>query len=137
MRESDLANGEVKIEGLEETIRALTDLPKEIRNTRILDEAVDNAALLLEREAKRLAPVRTGKLRDSIRITESKSRKDEAVRVEISPHIGYAAFVEFGTKGRAAKPYMRPAYDGSAKTEAINHARDEILADVEELVDKK
>jgi HK97 gp10 family phage protein len=132
-----LANGEVRIEGLEELERALEGLPKEIRD-QLLDRIIDESAEIILRECKRIVPRgKTGKLADSIEIRTAKPRNDEAARRLISPHIYYGAFVEFGTKRSAAKPYMRPTYDGSAKTEAISHAHDEILAGVEKLTDKK
>jgi HK97 gp10 family phage protein len=60
-------------------------------------------------EARRLAPVRTGQLRDSIttRRTVRKGEEGDTVRVEANTY--YAQFVELGTRNMAARPFLRPA----------------------------
>lgn len=56
-------------------------------------------------EARRLAPVRTGQLRDSIGYTIRQSDKT----VQIHADVRWAYFVEFGTRSMAARPFLRPA----------------------------
>lgn len=79
-------------------------------------------------EAKRLAPVATGTLRDSIRMTDDKQGllygklnatgrgNSDGISVYIGPvgsvddgDVYYARFQEFGTINMQAQPYMRPA----------------------------
>lgn len=55
----------------------------------------------VERTAESLAPVDTGRLRDSIR--------SEGGRVYTD--VEYAGFVEYGTSDTPAQPFMRPAAD--------------------------
>jgi HK97 gp10 family phage protein len=122
----------VDVVGVQDVMDALAHLPVEVQQ-KVLEEVMEEASLLLEREAKRLAPYRTGKLRDSIEARKVRPRKGEVVRYAIGPKgVKYAGFVEFGTARMAAKPYMRPTHD-SKKAEVINDAREEVIAGVEEL----
>lgn len=79
----------------------------------VLDEFSNEASRLIAQRAKRLAPVRTGRLRASIEATR------EGVRVLVP----YAKFVEYGTRKMKAKPFLRPAI-----SEFVNELRS-ILAE--------
>lgn len=68
-------------------------------------------AMLIEGEAKLLAPVDTGAMRSSI---ASEPIKNGA---QVGPHTDYAAYVEFGTINMNAQPYMTPAVE--AKKDAV------------------
>lgn len=59
--------------------------------------------LKAEGYAKRMAPVDTGRLRNSITHTVN---EDVAV---IGTNVEYAAYVEMGTSKTKAQPYLRPA----------------------------
>lgn len=134
---------EVEITGGAELQKMLSDLPAKIEG-RIFRGALRAGAKVIERKAKELAPVRTGKLRDSIKVS-TRSRRG---RISASIRAGnkksfYAQWVEFGTAkhfikpkeskslffagvsketvdhpGATAKPFMRPALD-SSQDEAI------------------
>ena len=69
-----------------------------------LNKAVERIALLIEGEAKRLCPVRTGRLRASIH-----TGKIEEGVYYVGTNVYYAPYVEFGTRKMAARPYLRPA----------------------------
>ncbi len=56
-------------------------------------------------EARMLAPVRTGELRDSIGFTYSQSTHTLKIHAD-APH---AFFVEYGTRFMGAQPFLRPA----------------------------
>ena len=99
-----------------------------------LTQGVDEAALLFETEAKNLAPVDTGRLRDSI---HTELTEDTPVRQtrEIKPDTPYAHRLEYGFVGtdslgrhynQAAQPYMRPAFD-SQKDEAEKRVRESLM----------
>lgn len=78
-------------------------LPAEI-HTAVVAE-VSKATFSIEAKAKTLVPVRTGTLRRSIHsIFEA-----GGLRGIVGPSVEYGKYVEFGTRRRAAKPYMRPA----------------------------
>jgi HK97 gp10 family phage protein len=55
-------------------------------------------------DAKRIVPVRTGRLRASIGITDPGRE-----RVVIDATAPYAGYVELGTRYMRAQPYLRPA----------------------------
>lgn len=71
---------------------------------RDLVQALHKAALVIQRRAVQLAPVRTGSLRRSI-FTQDLS----PMVVAIQPGVNYGGFVELGTKHMAAQPYLFPA----------------------------
>lgn len=73
-------------------------------------EALQTCAATIRDQAKTLCPVKTGKLRRSIRIQTRKEA--EALSIGVSAGNGeasYARFVEYGTSRRKAQPFMRPA----------------------------
>lgn len=79
-----------------------------------LYDGVTDASNLIRDEAKTLAPVDTGALRDSIDATvvrgiQNVMASDQPMKVSalsvtgtIAPHVDYAAYVEFGTGQRGA-----------------------------------
>jgi HK97 gp10 family phage protein len=104
----NLATLSVEIDGL----TAIEDAPKYIQRAVAdsLEDTVTSGALLIENEAKILAPVKTGNLRRSIHhLTVDKS--EQAVSVQVGPTAFYAKFLEFGTRHMKARPFMRPAFD--------------------------
>ena len=75
-----------------------------------LPQAAQAGALVLEEEAKRRAPRRTGKLQDSIKNRKGKRKKGSAEHV-VYTDLFYAPFVEYGTRKMSKRPFMRPAAD--------------------------
>jgi HK97 gp10 family phage protein len=75
----------------------LPDAVARIVNQNLL-EAADRAITLV--------PVRTGRLRDSIN-----SRMTGRTTGSISADTPYAAYVEYGTRFMAARPFLRPAME--------------------------
>ena len=68
-------------------------------------EDIATTAYEIEAESKRLAPVLTGTLRRSIHTVFSNG----GLTAVVGPSVFYSVFVEFGTRFRSARPYMRPA----------------------------
>jgi HK97 gp10 family phage protein len=63
-------------------------------------------------DAKTLAPVDTGNLKNSIGFSDlRKVGRSGSLVVEIGPSANYGLFVEMGTSRMAAQPYMGPAAD--------------------------
>jgi len=60
------------------------------------------------RDAKRNAPVDTGRLRAGIHSEEAKVEYD-SVEGKIVSDAPYSSFVEYGTARMAAQPFLRPA----------------------------
>lgn len=69
--------------------------------------------LAIERHAKRLAPVDTGRLRNSIHVEPSLPSDEMAVTTGVS----YAVYQEYGTYRMKAQPFMRPAKRIALKTD--------------------
>ena len=65
--------------------------------------ALEKIGLVAEGYAKRLCPVDTGRLRNSITHTTD----DEAAY--IGTNVDYAVYVEMGTVNTPAQPYLKPA----------------------------
>jgi len=94
-------------------INKLTAKLKQLdRRTRgaVLAEAVLDGAFINEREAKRLCPVDTGNLKNSIRSEVIEQHHHYAI-AETGTNVEYAPHVEFGTEEMAAQPFLRPALD--------------------------
>lgn len=66
-------------------------------------KGLETIGLLAEGYAKKLCPVDTGRLRDSI--THVQSGNDEY----IGTNVEYGPYVEMGTSKQVAQPYLRPA----------------------------
>ena len=66
---------------------------------------VAKAAHDIEAAAKAKVPVRTATLQRSIHTVVSAG----GLTATVGPSVAYSAFVEFGTRHMAARPYMRPA----------------------------
>ena len=79
----------------------------------LLARALKRGADPVVDEAKRLAPYRTGELRDSIAydLEDGNDTLSEGTVGPKGADVFYGGFVEFGTKNAPAKPYLRPAAD--------------------------
>lgn len=64
-------------------------------------------ALKIERTAKQLCPVDTGRLRASIRYVLDEAAKAAVVGTDVT----YAPYVELGTYRMAAQPHIFPAFE--------------------------
>lgn len=65
----------------------------------------------VQRAAKRLSPVDTGRLRSSI--AEELGRDGQGLVERIGTNVEYAPHVEFGTRRMRAQPFLRPALDAA------------------------
>lgn len=131
------------VKGLKELTGFLTKLPEKVQNN-ILRGALRAGAKVVQEEAKRNAPVDTGKLRDGIKVGSRKKGGIVTASVKTTgPHGFLANWMEFGVAahtivaekggflfvdndtfaqsvehpGLQPKPFMRPALEGKA-TEA-------------------
>jgi HK97 gp10 family phage protein len=69
---------------------------------------IERICLRIERRAKQLCPVDTGRLRSSIStaiIVDGRS-----ISGIVGTNVEYAPYVEFGTSRMEAQPYLRPAF---------------------------
>lgn len=110
-----------KSEGFDRLDRQMAKMASGIPQDRQRDVLHRGGQLIVD-EAKRLAPVRTGALRDSIRVTDDREGllygklSGTGMSVYIGPvgsvddgDVYYARFQEFGTINMRAHPFMRPA----------------------------
>lgn len=80
-----------------------------------IKRALEMIGLQAEGYAKSLAPVDTGRLRNSINHTQISDDTEQ-----ISAPVEYAVYQEFGTMKMAAHPFMKPAVmDHTAEYKAI------------------
>ena len=133
---------EVRIEGLDKTVRALRRLPKELsgKGGGPVRSALFQSAKLMREDAKQRAPRDSGNLAESIilyRDRNPRSRNNANERYFVTVRRGkrlsqtlgfrsagrtrgayYAHFVEFGTIKWSGHPFMRPAFE-SKKRESV------------------
>lgn len=95
---------EVTVTGLAEALAFIRELPQAVQEAG--DEITGLAAAMVETEAKRIVPVRTGTLQRSIHTEHPKQGE-----WTVGSKIHYAGFVEYGTRKMAAQPYLRPAWE--------------------------
>jgi HK97 gp10 family phage protein len=93
-------SGEVRIDS--GAVRELLNSPEGPVAAEILKRGIR-----VERVAKKLCPVDTGRLRASI--THALGRDSQSVYCDVGTDVVYAPYVEFGTSRQAAQPYLRPA----------------------------
>lgn len=77
---------------------------------RHLEEAMEEAVLRIEADAKRNAPVDTGRLRSSI-ASEVNRRGESQILGSVGSNLVYSKFVETGTRHMPASPYLGPAVE--------------------------
>jgi HK97 gp10 family phage protein len=94
----------VEVKGNDRLMRFLNDMPNWIKTSGM--QLMDEAASVASTEAKRLAPVRTGRLKKSIR--KSHTQQGE---YRVGSNVPYSGFVEYGTSKMAAQPFLRPAME--------------------------
>lgn len=87
-------------ENLQQALQCLDDAVQ-----RNIQEQLERWAMEVREHARALAPVRTGRLRNSI------YAKTSGWTVEVGASAEYAIFVEFGTRHMQAKPFLRPAVE--------------------------
>jgi HK97 gp10 family phage protein len=98
----------ITITGVAEAIASITKLRAKIPDA--CEEGLTQIANVIIKEAQRIVPVDTGRLRDSIKVFST-----SATEVKGGTEVFYAGFVEFGTARQRSQPYMRPAIDKGKK----------------------
>lgn len=105
-----MARPVARIEGRGRVRRRIRELSAGMRTGG--QTAAAETAEAIRQRAKNLAPVDTGKLRDSIR-----TDKVGPDQYEVGPgdEVEYAMYVEYGTSRTPAQPYMRPAVEAERR----------------------
>lgn len=127
----------VTVRGLDVLERKLRRLVAVSRGPAIAPDVVASARPLVA-SAQARAPVRSGRLRASLRVMETTSSAGGA-QARVGTDVPYAARIEFGFAGRdslgrlysqPAQPYLRPAADdagGAATRELAARMRRRLL----------
>lgn len=92
----------IQVKGLEQLNRNIKTYSKDAHDK--VSDAIQHGALSITADAKRIVPVDTGALRNSIQYT-----KISDLEAEVGTNIEYAPHVEFGTIKQRAQPYLTPA----------------------------
>jgi len=110
----------VRIEGLEDVELKLKSFTPEVNEA--IEKEIKISAINIQREAKKICPWITNRLRSSIAIQffNSGGRINAA---EIGSNVEYAPYVEFGTRYMKAEPYLRPAYHAELPKYKANVAK--------------
>lgn len=109
----------VQIKGLREIRDNLYRLPKAVREGVVYGILEEHAKPIAEAAAG-MAPVRTGRLSDSIRVSRTadgykRERGVFSVFIGPGPEMSPRGFwQEFGTINHGPQPFMRPAWDGAS-----------------------
>jgi len=124
------------VAGLKELNKALQQLPDKLQ-----DKAIKNAmaagARVIRKEAKRLVPVETGTLQESIVVSRTVQQKGRRRTIKGGVVVGikdearfYAHLIEYGSSNSSAHPFLRPALDNQSRA-AINKIGPKIGSEVE------
>lgn len=132
-----MAIGTYRIDGLKELDEALRELPK-ATGKNVLKRALTTAAAPVEAEAKRLVPVKSGKLRDSISIGPRLSKRQRGLNTPGSPveifvgasALPHAHLQEFGTVKMRPRPFLRPAWDAN-KMKVLESIKGDLWQEIE------
>ena len=105
---------DIELTGVDEILNKLQQMGTNI--SRLENKALKNAAEPVLQDAKANVPVRTGKLKKGLKITNVK--KKEGVKYILvgvdrgdNSEIFYEKFIEFGTSKMSARPFLQPAYE--------------------------
>ena len=125
----------VRLEGFRELEAALKELPTSTGRN-VLRRVAKGALAPMADKARGMAPVDGGELRESIKVSEKRTKRvvrenrfdrNTGLAMAMGPVSGkgvlnYATFVEFGTSDTRARPFMRPAFEGG-KHEALQYIK--------------
>ena len=82
-----------------------------LKAERELRPALAELGAYVAEAARKAAPQRSGRVRDSIEIQAA----DDAPAVDVVATAPYAAFVEFGTRRSPARPFLAPALQSARR----------------------
>jgi HK97 gp10 family phage protein len=123
-----MADTFLELKGFKELAAAMRELPERVAKN-ALRSAVGAGAAEIRKEAKLHAPVDTGRLKSAVyqkQIREASGQYKQVFFVgvragakrkkggakDFSQSAYYWSFLEFGTAKMAARPFMRPAFEG-------------------------
>ena len=112
------------IKGAKEIAKELKQMGESAKD--ILSVAANAGGQIALEDAKKNCPVRTGALKNSLKVRVSKQSPTKAeVIIEYDKSLKYGTFVELGARGLPANPFLRNAIDKNVQ--AINNKITEIV----------
>jgi len=103
---------ELSIQGLKETQANMERILKELEGPP-MTEAMRDAAPIAQKDAKRNAPVLTGRLQASI--TSQVVTQGKAIMGVVGSNVTYAPFVEYGTRRMRARRFLQNALEDNER----------------------
>ena len=103
----------IDIKGMSDALKKFDNYSKAVQ-TELKDE-VNVSALKIQSDAKKLAPVNLGTLRNTIYLVEQ-SKGQNAFMYSVGASAKYAPYVEFGTGGKVSIPKGFESYASQFKT---------------------
>lgn len=91
-------------------VREVARVFKSVNLKKGISQAIERLAFTTEREAKKVTPVDTGRLRASI------ATNITPFRAIVAPHTHYAGFVHEGTRYMRARPYLKWGWETTRRT---------------------
>ncbi len=116
-----------RVDGLIQLDRQLHSLPAHVAGN-ALAASVRAGARVVRDAVRDKAPVNTGALRANVYVANERTGDDaeKAVLVGVrNRKTYYWRFIEFGTRKMAARPFLRPAFDG-CEHEAVSAMTDKL-----------
>lgn len=111
----------MKIQGLKEIQQALRELLPERSAKAVMSRVLMKYARPMAQEAAAAAPVRSGRLRVSVKAGIKLSRRQRAMHRKVDPNdvevfvgagpLPQAHMSEYGTSREQARPFLRPVWD--------------------------
>lgn len=104
----------MKIDGFDELLNRIKELGN--KGNRIANKALREGAEPILKDMKLMVPVDTGKGRESLKIGNVRTRKDNKVipiglTKDVIGDAYWLRFHEYGTSKMQARPFLEPAYE--------------------------
>ena len=152
---TNVKSGNLSITGADEIKKALKKLSTNVA-TNVMVGAIRAGANTVRDEAKRLVPVKSGRLRKSIQTRRAKTRQKHTILFAVAPmtrtihtlqdangikRYNYARIIEegrkaeFGTSITRPQPFMRPAFESKGQ-EALAAAKEYLANRLPQEVEK-
>lgn len=120
------------VTGAKELAKELKEMGENAKD--ILTKAADAGGQIALEDARKNCPVRTGALKNSLKIQVTKESQTKAeVTVVYDKSLKYGTFVELGARGRPPNPFLRNSIDNNIQkinetiTESVAKGVDDAL----------